>query len=128
MAADKLTESELALADVVIALFRSLYHGSDKAVKTDRVLFELSKLGYPVKGQSLRAVIGHIRQHDLVSPDYILSDVAYGYWLSSDEREMNDFIDKQMNRMANQFQNVQSLLKRMRYGNKNLQNAQIQLF
>lgn len=123
-----LKENELQMVDVIIGLFKSLYQGNENAVKTDRILFELSQLHIPTSGSVLRNVIGHIRRNDLMAPAYIISDVGYGYWLSNDEIEMRDFLEKQLNRMANQFLNVKHLKQRITKSQKNTQEIQTQLF
>lgn len=123
-----LIESELKLVDVVIGLFKSLYQGNDKAIKNDHLLFELAKLGHPTSGNTLRTVIGHIRRNDMLAPAYIVSDVSYGYWLTNDETEMRVFFDKMMNRMANQYQNMQHLHQRLKNNTKKIQDVQTHMF
>ncbi len=125
---NSLKEKDIQLVEIVIGLFKSLYHGNDNAVKTGQLIFDINKTGVTASGQTLRHVIGHIRREDLLSPNYIISDVNTGYWLSSDEREMNDFIDKQMNRMTNQFQNLKRLHHRIRNNKKSAQDLQAVLF
>jgi hypothetical protein len=124
----KAIEQDLALVDVLISVFKDCYSGSDNAVKTDKLLFKLTGLNVYVSPAMLRDAIGHIRKHDMLAPGFILSDVSYGYWLSYEHHEQDDFIEKMLNRMANQFQNLQSLHKRVRHGKNTSNTLQPTLF
>lgn len=116
------------LTEIIIQLFKKFYCGHERAVKTDRIIFDFAALGIAVEGRDIRKLLGQIRQRDLLAPQYILSDVKAGYWLSESEQEMSSWLDKQMNRMSNQFGNIKALHQRIRYAKKDNQNIQIQLF
>ena len=124
----KQKEIDLTHLDTLIALFKSLYTGNENSVKTDQLLFEFAKLNIATSGQTIRHLIGMIRRNDLVAPGAILSDVSNGYWLSNDQAEMSAFIDKQMNRMSNQYQNIKALHQRIRMNKKAETEVQTQLF
>ena len=68
----KQNPDNLPLLEIVIGLFKSLYTGNENAVKTDRLLFEISKMNIATSGQEIRNLIGIIRRNDLVSPGAIL--------------------------------------------------------
>lgn len=114
----KLDEQEITLAGVMVNMFITSFSGNENAVKTKGLICEFAKLGIAIQGRDIRKLLGHIRQNDLLAPQYILSDVSIGYWLSNNEAEMSAFIDKQMNRMTTQFQNIKPLHQRIRYGKK----------
>jgi hypothetical protein len=124
----KLDEKELNLVDVLIKLFQTRFAGNENAVKTESLIAQCAKEDIIASGSNIRRVLGHIRQNDLLSPAFILSDVHIGYWLSNNESEMNAIIDKQLNRMASQFQNLKPLHQRIRYGKKDITELQTQLF
>lgn len=112
---------------IVKGLFEADYTGNENAVKTANVLEKLANMGIAMKPQTLRAIIQEIRRKDMLAPNAILSDVSAGYWLSADKAEMSAYIDKQMNRMANQFQNLKPLHQRIRYAKKEVTN-ELELF
>ncbi len=119
---------DVAHIDVLLRLFQTDFNGINNAVKTNRLIGALAKSGIAMKPQSLRYLLGHIRQNDLLSPGFILSDVNEGYWLSYDDTEMSEWLDKQMNRMSNQFSNIKQLHQRIRYNKKAGNNFQPSLF
>lgn len=118
----------LALAPVVAAVLKEKHPDKRNAVKSDDLIFYLKAIGTVIRGQDLRAIIGHIRQQDLLKPGFIISDVHTGYWYSTDKAEMDAFIDQQMNRMSNQFDNIKALHQRMRHNNKQASEIQSSLF
>lgn len=128
MARETLDIRDQQLTDKLIELFTKRYNGKSNAVKSDDIIFHLKATGHSnVHGRDIRRIIGHIRQNDLVSPSFILSNVHAGYWLSSDATEMDSYIDQEMNRMSSQFQNIKSLHQRIRY-NKPKNETQPSLF
>lgn len=124
-----LDEKELQLMNTLMNLFSERHAGRDKAAKTDDIIFHLKAIGYgSVHPQTLRAVIGYIRQNDLLAPSFILSNVHVGYWLSSNISEQEDFINQELNRMSNQYNNVRLLHERIRNGKKKTDELQTRLF
>jgi len=121
-------QAEQSLVDMVLALFKTRLKGCEHAEQTSTILAYLSIAGCETSPQTLRAAIGHIRREDLLAPGYILSDINAGYWLSDDKAEMSAFLDKQLNRMTNQFQNIKLLHQRIRYAKDDSPQLQTKLF
>lgn len=113
----------------ILEIFRTKYKGKGNAVKTENILFGLKASGsIDISPQTFRDVIGHIRNHDLLAPSYIVSNVNIGYWCTADKNELNQFLDQELNRMSNQFDNVSSLHKRLRLGQGKQPKTQGSLF
>lgn len=124
-----LNQTELNSAQMIMNVFKERYKGKDKAVKTEDLLFHLKGTGLGnISPQSLRRIFGHIRNHDLASPYFILSSVHSGYWLSKDPKELNEFLDQELNRMANQFTNLEALHQRLRGKKTQVNTSQTILF
>ena len=114
---------------MIIDEFRAKYKGRQNAVKTDKLLFDLSATGKgKISPQTLRDLLGHIRHQDLISPGFIVSTVSNGYWYTTDKKEQNDFLDQELNRMSNQYGNLQALHSRLRYGKTKIDDSQPTLF
>ena len=106
---------DIIIADHLIFLFKMYFDDKANAVKSEDLInhyYQLFK--QPLHSRDLRRVLGFIRNNDLVSPGFILSNVANGYWLSIDLEEQKAFVNQQLNRMANQFDNIKSLHKRLK--------------
>lgn len=119
---------DINLVDALTDLFRENYTGNENAVKTGSLVAKLAKLGIITSGREIREAMGNIRQMDMLEPGFIVSDVNDGYWLSYDAAEQDSFLDKQLNRMSNQFKNVKALHQRIRYGKKSGPEIQATLF
>lgn len=104
------------LVEVLITLFKNNYSGNENAIKKDALTAHIvSNFGLYACERNVRHAIAFIRLNDMVKPGFIVSDVSAGYWLTSEESEMDDFLNKQLNRMTNQFQNIKQLHQRIRY-------------
>ena len=125
---EMLKKEDITLTEILIKLFKDHHTGIGCAVKTAHLLQELAVLSVSTNAKTIRNLIGHIRRHDILAPGYILSDVKAGYWLSYDTGEQSSYIDKQLNRMTNQFQNIKSLHNRVRYRKKQVKEIQAALF
>lgn len=90
----------------IVELFKSNYNTCKSAIKTKPFLAQLPHLISP---QSFRDLLGEIRRKALCAPGYIVSDVNNGYWYTEDTAEMNDFLQKQLNRISNQYANIEWL-------------------
>lgn len=114
---------------MIIDEFRAKYKGKQNAVKTDKLLFDLVASGKSkISPQTLRDMMGHIRHNDLIAPGFIVSTVSNGYWYTTDKKEQNDFLDQELNRMSNQYGNLQALHARLRYGKGKADQSQQTLF
>jgi hypothetical protein len=123
-----LDSQKLSYVQSLLTVFRERYSGKDKAVKTADLLFHLKASGKcNLSPQTLRELIGYIRQNDLLAPGFIISNVNNGYWLSLDKAELDGFIDQELNRMSNQFGNIEMLHQRIRYAKKKSPEAQTAL-
>lgn len=87
-------------------LFRTKLNGLNKAVKTDVLL---KNFGLNYSPQTLRKYLGYIRQNDLAAPGFIVSNVNRGYWYTECPIEKNDFLQQELNRIANQYANIEML-------------------
>ena len=124
-----LNDKELNLVQTICDIFKERYTGKTSAAKTEEILFHLKATGtVSLSPQTLRKIIGHIRNNDLLAPFFILSNVNSGYWLSSVESELNAFLNQELDRMSNQYTNIQLLHQRIRNGKKKTENNQQQLF
>ncbi|HMI01822.1 MAG TPA: hypothetical protein VK541_05025 [Pedobacter sp.] len=118
----------LEVVHKVIDVFRAQYKNRDLAAKTEKILFNLAATGHRVSEQNFRAIVGHIRNHDMMSPWFIVSNVNTGYWITKDEKELSAYLDQELNRMSNQFDNVSNLHKRLRHGKTKGTGNQASLF
>jgi hypothetical protein len=120
----------LQLVPVIIELFKQRYQGKASAAKSEQIIFHMKATGAAaIRPQDIRAIIGHIRNHDLLCPNYIVSSVHTGYWLTADKTELSGFIDQELNRMSNQYGNIKALHQRMRTGKRqDLKEQQQELF
>jgi hypothetical protein len=113
----------------LLSVFRERYTGKSKAVKTADLLFHLKSTGKGnISPQTLRELLGYIRHRDLLAPGFIVSNVNTGYWLSFENDEMSGYIDQELNRMSNQFQNIKQLHQRTKYGHNTAEHLQHSLF
>ncbi|WP_432714394.1 hypothetical protein [Pedobacter sp.] len=113
----------------LMSVFKDRYSGKAKAVKTADLLFHLKASGKGIiSPQTLRELLGYIRHNDLLSPGFIVSNVNIGYWLSFEKEELSGYLDQELNRMSNQFQNLQLLHQRTKYGQKTALKTQQSLF
>lgn len=125
----QLDDNKINQAQVLMTVFKEKYKTRDKAIKSDDLLFGLKATGQVIMSpQTLRELIGYIRHHDLMSPAFILSNVNTGYWLSSDTKEIKGFIDQELNRMSNQFQNIDKVRQRLQDGKDKALKIQTALF
>jgi hypothetical protein len=123
-----LDSQKLSYVQSLLGAFKERYTGKDKAVKTADLLFHLKAAGKcNLSPQTLRELVGYIRQHDLLAPAFIVSNVNTGYWLTLDKSEMDGYIDQELNRMSNQFGNLEMLHQRIRYGKKKGSESQTAL-
>jgi hypothetical protein len=122
-------QHNIALVDTLTNLFKNHYSGNENAIKKD-VLTARVVSGYGILTceRSVRNAISYIRLNDLLSPGFIVSDVNIGYWLTYNESEMDTFLNKQLNRMTSQFQNLKQLHQRIRYAKHTGPLVQQQLF
>jgi hypothetical protein len=119
----------LALVDTLTTLFKGQYQGGSNAVKKDELTARVvAGYGIITCERRIRHAIAYIRLNDLLNPGFIISDNSNGYWLSYDETEMDTFLNKQLNRMTNQFQNLKQLHQRIRYAKNTGPQIQQQLF
>lgn len=87
-------------------LFISTFNHVTRAVKTNDLLKQLSVKCLP---QTFRDILGEIRRNGVLKKGFIVSDVQLGYWYTEDQQELNDFLQRQLNRIANQYANIQYL-------------------
>jgi hypothetical protein len=124
-----LDDKHLALSTAIISIFKSNCYGVEKAIKNNVLISILAnRFSIATTGREIRHVLGYIRANDLLNPAFIVSDVNEGYWLTNDVSELNDFLEKQLNRMSSQFQNIKLLHQRIRYAKKNTPELQPILF
>lgn len=103
------------LLEAVIDVFTEEYNGAQNAKRSKHILYKLRTRGVQyISGKKFQAIIGHIRKNDLVYPKFILSNVHTGYWLSDSKAEQDDFVQQELNRMGNQFGNIELLFKRLK--------------
>lgn len=125
----QLTDFEQKEIEAIVALLKSNYNKKSKAVKTDTLLFDLTlTTGTRISGQSLRRYLGIIRKHDLASPSFVVSNVNLGYWCTEDKEEMNSYLQQELNRMSNQFANVEALRQRLILNKPQVTHQQILMF
>ena len=100
--------------EAVKEVFKSKAKGFKNVKNTKEIITILKSKGVNIKATDLRYIIGFLRRNDAFSPSFIISDVTNGYWLSDDPKEQNMFLEKQLYRMVNQYDNLQELHKRLR--------------
>lgn len=102
------------------------YHNCKSAAAKTEVLLKSHCLGY--SSRHLRAVVEFIRQNDIAAPSYLVSNTINGYWLTSDFSEMKSFLNQELDRVSNQYGNIQPLHQRLisKKSNKGIQ--QLHLF
>lgn len=122
-------EQNFELVNILIQLFKEKYTGNENAIKKENLTAHIVvNSGFNTSERRVRHAISYIRLNDLMKPGFIVSDVKIGYWLSNDETEMDTFLNKQLNRMTNQFQNLKQLHQRIRYDKPTGRAVQQQLF
>lgn len=94
------------LATEISGLFTTTFNHVTRAVKTNDLLKRLSVKCLP---QTFRDILGEIRRNGALKKGFIVSDVHLGYWYTEDQQELNDFLQRQLNRIANQYANIQHL-------------------
>ncbi|MBO9674449.1 MAG: hypothetical protein J7577_13460 [Sphingobacteriaceae bacterium] len=125
----QLHPNDLSTAQTLMQVFKERYKDKSNAVKTEDLIFHLKASGVEnISPQSLRRILGHIRNNDLIKPYFILSNVHCGYWLSKDTKELNSFLDQELNRMSNQFTNIEALHQRLRGKKPPINTSQTILF
>jgi len=91
------------------------YKGRQNAITQEDLTFRLRAKGEAdLSPRSVRQVIEHIRREDLMKPGFIVSSASHGYWYTTDKQEQGSFLDQELNRMANQFDNLSLLHQRLR--------------
>lgn len=90
----------------IVQLFKNEHNHIGLAIKTRELLKKLSTKCLP---QAFRDILGEIRRNNVTGDGFIVSDVHIGYWYTEDKEELNDFLQKQLNRIANQYANVEPL-------------------
>lgn len=113
----------------IVEVFKSQFQGKAKSVKTDKLLFHLRALAVTnVSPQTFRKYVGHIRKHDLAKPGFIVSNVHTGYWYTENKAEMEAFLQQELDRMGNQFSNIDALRLRMQEKKVNSNIIQTSIF
>ena len=102
--------------DLLKDLFKEVANKKEKALKTANIISLIKAKGGSINDRTLRFLIGQIRKSDMMHPQFILSSVDDGYWLSDDENEMATFVEMQLYRISNQYENIQALHQRLRAG------------
>lgn len=122
-------ENEQDNIRAIMNMFSSCHHKRSLACKTHGLLHYLyAACDIKITEQTFRKYVGIIRNKDLMSPGFILSNVHEGYWFTTDKKELNDFIDQELNRMGNQFANIEKLHQRVRYDKPKPINGQKSFF
>lgn len=109
------------LAAEIVTTFKNRHNSKKQAVKTKDLLKTIRCLP-----QTFRDILGEIRRNGLIGTGFIVSDVHIGYWYTEDRDELNDFLQKQLNRISNQYANIEALhnaLKNHRQKAENLQQT-----
>ena len=110
-------------------VFKNHFNDKNRAIKTEALLsFLRYEHNVKTNDRKLRAALGFIRRNDMLNPGFIVSDVNTGYWFSNDTAEHREFINDQLNRMSNQFDNIKELHKRTRITRPKTGAIQISLF
>lgn len=118
-------ESQTKEISVLVHAFSTRYRGIKNAKSGELILLDLRGTGQSdIMPQLFRKLLGHIRKNDLLKPGFVLSSDKSGYWLSFDKEEQNEYLHRELNRMSNQFGNLESL--RNRLISKKEASAQIQ--
>lgn len=97
-------------------LFKQKANQQSKALKSKDIIDALAKDGIVIKSNKLRAIIGDMRQQDILNPAFIVSSVDDGYWLTDNTAELDQYIERQLYRMCHQYDNIQALHQRQRSG------------
>lgn len=119
----------MAHVEIVMDVFKADFQGHINATHSKTIVIELKKKGAAgINGKSFQAILGYIRQNDLMYPSYIVSNVKKGYWLTKDLQEQDDFMQQELNRMSNQFVNLELLYRRLKKASKTSTTVQPSLF
>lgn len=97
-------------ANKLISILGKHHNTKLGAAKTEVILKNYG-LGYSAR--HLRAVVEFIRHADLAAPSYLVSNTVNGYWLTSDTNEMKSFLNQELDRVSNQYGNIQPLHLRL---------------
>jgi len=124
----QITPYEQIEIDAIISVMKSYYFQKHLAVKTDVLLYSLRNKDVSISGQTLRKHLGIIRKLDLAAPAFIVSSVHLGYWCTEDKSEMDDYLQQELNRMANQFANVEALRQRLILNKPKVEHQQMLMF
>lgn len=125
----QITPYEQIEIDAIIDVLKSYYFQKHLAAKTEFVLYSLRmNKGITISPQTFRKHLGLIRKYDLASPGFIVSNVNLGYWLTEDKEEMNDYLQQELNRMSNQFANVEALRTRLILNKPRVEHQQMLMF
>lgn len=90
----------------IIQLFKTRHNKISTAIKTTDFVKQLSQRILP---QTFRDILGEIRRTGATGKGFIVSDVHIGYWYTEDKAELNEFLQKQLNRISNQYANIEPL-------------------
>lgn len=112
-------------ANTIIDILNQNHFCKENAAKTD-VLLKNYKLGYTPR--YLRMVVEFIRKSDLAAPAYLVSNTVNGYWLTKDIAEMKSFLNQELDRMSNQYGNIQPLHQRLISKKSNISVEQLHFF
>ncbi len=114
---------------ILLDVFQKEYNGRKNAKSGDEILLKLKGTGrLNICPQTFRELLGIIRENDMLKPGFIVSRVSIGYWLSFDSAEQDEYLQRELSRMSNQFTNVSSLHKRLKYKSKNKPKSQLSIF
>jgi hypothetical protein len=116
--------TDIAEIKELAELFRIKINGSNRAVKTEVLL---KNFGLTYSPQTLRRYLGYIRQNDLSAPGFIVSNVNLGYWYTECPTEKNDFLQRELNRIASQYANIEMLHRSLK-SHKSKQETTKQIF
>lgn len=97
-------------AKELISILSKSHNSKLTAIKTEVVLKNYA-LGYSAR--HLRSVVEFIRKNDLAAPSYLVSNTVNGYWLTNDISEMKGFLNQELDRVSNQYGNIQPLHQRL---------------
>lgn len=105
----------------IVDLFITKHNQRSLAIKTKDLLSKLSARCLP---QTFRDILGEIRRTGATGNGFIVSDVNIGYWYTEDKDELYEFLQKQLNRMSNQYANIELLHKSLKELNRQPIKAQ----
>lgn len=109
----------------LIDVLKNNHNRKADAAKTE-VLLKNYGLGYSAR--HLRSVVEYIRKNDLASPSYLVSSTTNGYWLTNDVSEMKAFLNQELERVSNQYGNIQPLHQRLIHKKRNTHVKQLSVF